>query len=346
MIGVALVGAGVMGVVHGRSVNAHSNLARVIRVFDADPVRASAVARELGAEPTSSIEQAVASDGIEAVVIAVPPRFHHSAVELAMHYGRSVFLEKPIAINREDASAIVETVRRVNGRLMVGHVLRFWPGYPEVHALATEGALGAPLSVVCTRVQAPPAATGWLADINETGGIAPLVLVHDFDLMNWILGTPRTVSSFVLRGSGRDASHVVCGVTYDHGRGAVEGSVAMPQTHPFSTTLNVYAERGSIHFGYAVDSDSEDGSRDASQFTPSAPPAITIHPEDGPTRRIAIDSADPWRPEMAYFLQQVATDRPIEIGSPEQALTALAVALAAKTSFSSGEPVEVWHESG
>ncbi len=341
MIRVGLVGAGVMGVVHGRSVNSFDGLARVTRVFDTDQSKAAAVAHELGADATTSVEQAIVSEDVDAVVIAIPPRLHRSVVELALSNGKSVFLEKPIAINHADAAAIVESVHRHRTRLMVGHVLRFWPGYPEVHALATGGTLGAPLSVVCTRIQAPPATTGWLADVNSTGGIAPLALVHDFDLMNWVLGTPLSVSSFVLRGAGIEASHVVAGVNFEHGRGVVEGSLAMPQSHPFSTTLNVYCEQGSVHYGYDVARNAEDDSRDASQFTPAAPPLIVIHPEDGPTRTIPIDALNPWKPEMHYFLQQIADDGPIEIGSPEQALAAVKVALAATESFASGHTVAI-----
>lgn len=342
MIGVALVGAGVMGSVHGRSVNSFGELARVTRVFDTDRGRAAAVAAELGALPADSMEAAITSDDVDAVVISVPPRHTRAAVELAFRHGRSVFVEKPIALDRADAEAIVEMTDRTGARLMVGHVLRFWPGYPEVHAIATGGTLGRPISVVCTRLQPPPATSGWLADVEATGGIGPLVLVHDFDLMNSILGTPTSVSSIVLRGSGAGASHVVVGVEYDGARAVVEGSVAMPSSHPFSTSLSVYCERGSVHFGYEVPPSEPGAGRDAGQITPAQPPVVTVRPDGGePARVIAIDSADPWRPEMRYFLQCVADDAPIDLGTPHQALAALDVALAATASFSSGGQVEV-----
>ncbi len=340
MIGVALVGAGVMGSVHGRSANSFGDLAHVTCVFDTDAARAASVAGELGAVPVESMDAAISSADVDAVVISVPPRFNRAAVELALGLGKSVFVEKPIALERADAEAIIETVDRTGGRLMVGHVLRFWPGYPEVHAIATGGSLGRPISVVCTRVQPPPATTGWLADVEATGGIGPLVLVHDFDLMNSILGTPTSVSSFVLRGSGAGASHVVVGVEYDGARAVVEGSVAMPTSHPFSTSLSVYCERGSVHFGYEVDPSEPGSGRDASQITPVVPPVIRICPDGGePARTVSVDSADPWLPEMEYFLRRVADDTPIELGTPRQALAALDVALAATASFSSAGSV-------
>lgn len=342
MIRVALVGAGVMGALHGRSVNSFGDTARVTQVFDRDPALAAAVAHELGAEVASSSEQVVASADVDAVVIAIPPRFHRATVELALEHGRRVFLEKPIAVDRDDALAIVDAVRRTGGSLMVGHVLRFWPGYPELHAIATGGTLGDPISVVCARLQPPPSATGWLADVEQTGGIAPLVMVHDFDLMNWLLGTPRTVSSFVLQGEGAAASHVVSAVTYDSGRGVVEASVSLPRTHPFSTSISVQCERGSVHFGFDVEPAPADAPRDAGRFTPVAPPVLRVCPDDGsPGTSTEITSHDPWRPEMAYFLDRAANDLPVEHGTPEQALAALELALAATESFTTGAPVVV-----
>lgn len=340
MIRVALVGAGVMGVVHGRSVGSFGDLAAVTHVVDPDPLAAEAAAKEFGSVVTGSLEEAVCSPDVDSVVVAVPPRFHRAIAELALEHGKSVFLEKPIALDLDDATAIVAAVERTLGRLMIGHVLRFMPGYPEVHALATGGSLGRPLSVVCRRVQAPPARTGWLADVDATGGIAPLVLVHDFDLMNWVLGTPMSVSSWVLQGAGVDASHVVAGVTYGAGTGVAEGSVAMPRTHPFSTSISVYCERGSVHYGYDVAPAADGARRDASQFAPASPPVVEVFPDDGaPAWTLPVHCDNPWLPEMEHFLQQVAADAPIENGTPGQALAALRVALAARESFTTGLPV-------
>lgn len=340
MIRVALVGAGVMGVVHGRSVCSSGDLATVTHVVDPDPVAAAAAAQQLGSVAAASLEDAVCSPDVDAVVVAVPPRFHRGITELALEHGKSVFLEKPIALDLADATAIVDAVERTGGRLMIGHVLRFMPGYPELLALASGGSLGRPLSVVCRRVQAPPARTGWLADVEATGGIGPLVLVHDFDLMNAVLGTPTSVSSLVLQGEGVAASHVVASVTYGAGTGVVEGSVAMPRTHPFSTSISVYCERGSVRYGYDVAPAADGAGRDASQFAPASPPVVEVFPDDGPPAwTLPVECDNPWRPEMEHFLRQVAADAPIEDGTPEQALAALQVAIAATESFTTGRPV-------
>jgi len=334
VINVGMVGAGVMGSLHGRNFTSFGDRARVSRVFDSDLDKAEALARKLEAEPVGTVDEVLSSPEVNAVAISIPPRSHRETVERALAHGKHVFLEKPIAITLGDAAAIATMAHQSSALVMVGHVLRFWPGYPELRQLAVSGVYGEPVSVACVRNQPPPSATGWLADVRETGGIAPLVLIHDFDLMNWILGPAKSVQAIPLRGDGISASHVVVGVSYANGNGVVEGSVSMPVSHPFSTRLNVFCENASLHFGYDVEPKAADDDRDASQFTPASEPVITIYPNDGSAKKvIGVPGDNPFRPELEYFLDRVENDLPIENGTPDQALRALAVAVATNTSL-------------
>lgn len=341
MIRIALIGAGVMGSLHGRNFGTFSDRAQVTCVFDTDADRASALAEELGARPVATLESAIASPDVDAAAIAIPPRSHRHVVEMALSQGKHVFLEKPIALTLEDAKSIVDMGASSQAQVMVGHVLRFWPGYPELRELVLSDKYGKPVSVTCLRVQPPPSTSGWLADVHSTGGIAPLILIHDFDLMNWILGSPNSVQAFRLEGDGVAASHVVVGVSYDGANGIVEGSVSMPASYPFSTRLNVYCEDASFHFGYEVETN-VGGVRDARQFTPVTEPVITIYPDDGsPKTTIDVSNLDPWRPELEYFVDRIERGLPIEDGTPEQALHALQVALAANASMIKNERVDL-----
>ena len=78
--------------------------------------------------------------------------------------------------------------------LMVGLVLRFW----RSTSLATAPRRSAASSASPRRVHLPAARqqtdwADWLADRSQSGGTAVDLLIHDFDQMNWLLGTPRSV---------------------------------------------------------------------------------------------------------------------------------------------------------
>lgn len=346
LIRVSLIGAGVMGSLHGRNFGTFGDRAGVTHVFDTDSRRAAELAAELGAIQVDDLETAVSAPGIDAVAICIPPFLHRPVVELALSHRKHVFLEKPIATTRADADAIIGAAERSGRLLMVGHVLRFWPGYPELYKQIAGGSLGPPNAITCYRLQSPPAASGWLTDIEATGGIAPLILVHDFDQMNWILGTPRSVLSAALIGEGVSASHVIIAIEYDEGKGAVEGSISMPRSYAFSTRMRVFCEQGFAECGYDIEpsngSESGDVERDVSLFTPRENPALRIyrnHPK--PPELIELPKNDPWRPELAHFVSCLEEHREIEHGTPYQARDALDVALAANESLETGKRVSV-----
>ena len=336
-----------MGSVHGRNFMTFGDRARVACVFDPDLDKASLLAGELGAVVSRSLEDALSDQEVNTVAVAVPPTLHQGIVEMALDRGKHVFLEKPIATNRAQAEAILELSRHTDRQVMVGHVLRFWPGYPEVHELVVGGTLGSPLSISCFRMQPPPSKVGWLADVEVTGGIAPLVLIHDFDLMNWVFGSPEAVHATPLQGEGPGAPHVVVSVRYASGAGVVEGSVSLPTSHPFSTRISVYCEEGSVHYGYEVPPALGSTQRDANQFSPTSQPIISIYRSDGKAgETVAISATNVWRPELEHFVTCVERNEPIENGTPDQAMAALEVALAANLSLSTGERIAIRPPAG
>src|SRR5581483_8683347 len=113
------------------------------------------------------------------------------ATEAALAAGKHVFLEKPIALTLEDADAIVAAAERSGRMLMVGLVLRFWPEYVELQRRVAAGELGRPLAVSALRLSPPADWNDWMADRSQSGGTPVDLLIHDFDQMNWLLGTPR-----------------------------------------------------------------------------------------------------------------------------------------------------------
>lgn len=99
--------------------------AKLCAVYDADPVRARAVAEEFGAEPVDSLEALAAA--ADAVSVAVPTVAHREVGCRLMELGAGVLMEKPIAPSVEDARVLVETARKYGRILQVGHIERFNP---------------------------------------------------------------------------------------------------------------------------------------------------------------------------------------------------------------------------
>lgn len=78
----------------------------------------------------------------DAVVICTPDRLHKEPAVAFAKKGYHVLLEKPMATNAEDCTAIVEACLQSNVMLSVGHVLRYDPVIHKIKELIDAGVIG------------------------------------------------------------------------------------------------------------------------------------------------------------------------------------------------------------
>jgi predicted dehydrogenase len=324
--GIALLGGGFMARTHAASYAALGDRAQVRVVCALDG--AEAIAAELGAEVTDDWEAAVAAPGIDAVDVCLPTPLHRPVVMRALAAGRHVLLEKPIALTLEDADAIGAAASAAGRVLMVGHVLRYFPEVVEMRRLIESGELGRPLSATALRLSPPPDWNEWMQDPARSGGVLVDMMVHDFDILNALLGPARRVQA-ALSAGGR---HVQMLVEHETGSAAVEGSHAMPASFPFTAGLRVLCEKGVLDHRFVAGAGDEVA--DATQSV------LGIHPADGEARRFH-EARDPWGAQIEHFLACVETGSEPRDGSFAQARAALAVALAARRSAETGAPENV-----
>jgi predicted dehydrogenase len=331
MITVALLGGGFMGASHATNYLALGDRIRVKTVGSRRSDRAAAVAASLGAELTDDVQQAIRDPEVDVVDICMPTPLHRELAEAAFSAGKHVLLEKPIALTLEDADAIVAAAERSGRLLVVGLVLRFWPEYVELQRRVVGGELGRPFSVSTMRLSPPADWNDWMADPRKSGGVAVDLLIHDFDQMNWLLGTPRRVFA-----RAPHPEHVLAIVEYDGAQGIAEGSMAMPKAYPFSSNVRVLAEGGVAEYAFSA-APADGGNIGASD----AARGLRLYPRDGVPVTVPVESADPWGPEIAYLVDCVEHGHTPDRGTGAQARAALAVSLAAARSLASGRSEDV-----
>jgi UDP-N-acetylglucosamine 3-dehydrogenase len=329
---VAILGAGFMGAAHAANYAALGERVQLKTVYGRSPERAARVAESVGAAASLDLAEVLGDPKIDAVDICLPTPLHREVAEQAFAAGKHVFLEKPIALTAEDADAIIAAAERSGKMLMVGLVLRFWPEYVELRRLVERGELGRPTAVFAQRLSPPADWAEWLGDREQSGGTAVDLMIHDFDQMNDLLGTPRSVYA-----SEPEPGHVHAIVEYDGASGIAEGSMAMPRSYPFSSDIRVLGERGAAQYAFSAAPIEGEGNIGAS----SSARGLRVYPVDGDMRIEDVESADPWGPEIEYFVTCLEAGRQPEQGTGEQARQALLVALAANRSLESGRPEPV-----
>jgi predicted dehydrogenase len=333
VITIAILGGGFMAASHATSYRALGDRVRVKSIASRRSERAAAVAASVGAELTEDLPKAVLDPDVDAVDICLPTPLHREWAEASFAAGKHVLLEKPIALTLEDADAMRAAAERSGRFFMVGLVLRFWPEYVELQRRLADGELGRPLSVSTMRLSPPADWNDWMGDPAKSGGVPVDLLIHDFDQMNWLLGTARRVFARAPR-----PDHVFAVVEYDGAEGMAEGSMAMPKAYPFSSNVRVLAEHGVAEYAFSAAPAEDGGNIGASD----APRGLRLYLRDRPgPLAVPVEPADPWGPEIAYFVECLEQGRAPEQGTGAQARAALAVSLAAARSLESQRPEDV-----
>lgn len=151
----------------------------------------------------SDYEEVLNDQDIDAVLIASRHKDHAQQAIDALHAGKHVFIEKPMAVTIEECRAINEAVESSGKRLMVGFNRRFAPYYVEMKKnLASRTS---PV-VISTRMNSPGIQNGWAAEPSQ-GGVVLGEGCHFIDLMYWLLESePVSVSAYGFDGHNVAAS--------------------------------------------------------------------------------------------------------------------------------------------
>jgi predicted dehydrogenase len=147
-----------------------------------DSSRAAEFSRRHSAIPVETHFDAVLEDPrISAVCIATPPRTHHTLVRQALEAGKHVLVEKPLAMDPDEASDLIEVAERHGGVLMPGHTFLYSPPVNKVRDLITEGVLGEVYFITSARMN---------LGVYQPDGVIYDLAPHDISILLYWLGEP------------------------------------------------------------------------------------------------------------------------------------------------------------
>ena len=110
----------------------------------------------------------------------------------ALHAGKHVFVEKPLATRDEDAAAILTAARETGKSAGINYVMRNDPLYQTVHTIAYEGWLGKLTHIGFENYASDEGLDDhhWFWNPVASGGIFIEHGVHFFDIIGAIAGAP------------------------------------------------------------------------------------------------------------------------------------------------------------
>ena len=285
-----VVGCGSIGQRHARLAGEHGD----IEVWACDPVEKNLVeVRQKAPIARSFTDYKVALQARPDLVwVCTPNRLHAPVAVDALHAGAHVLCEKPLADTVEAGQAIVDAVVATGRTLLLGHTLRWFPGFQFIRRAIEEGQLG---TVVGGRasVQGYHSLEMARTDYRRYEKAALLLdYAHELDYMRWFLGEVVDVKAVattmghvdhimtpnVIDAALRFAGGQVGAVHYDY--------VVMPGVRE----IEIFGDNGKIY------------------YETSQPTLDVYRGREGQCEKVPVQSADyddPYRAEIQAFLDAV-----------------------------------------
>ena len=178
-IGLAVIGAGYWGPNLVRSALATPEL-KVEWLCDLDVQRAQAVVGRSSTIPvTSSYEEVLGDQAVEAVAIATPAATHFDLVRAALEAGKHVLVEKPMTATVAEGQKLAELAEQSDRVIMCDHTYCYTPAVQRIRQLIREGEIGDVQFIDSVRIN-----LGLVQpDVDVLWDLAP----HDLSILDFVL---------------------------------------------------------------------------------------------------------------------------------------------------------------
>ncbi|ODV82101.1 NAD(P)-binding protein [Suhomyces tanzawaensis NRRL Y-17324] len=194
LIQIVVVGAGLIGPRHAQHVN-ENPYCELFGIIDPSPATKQ-VAQNLHTEHFSSIEQMIVhcdANGLDypkGAIVCTPNHTHVKVSAELASYGIHLLVEKPISLTIPEAKALKEYAASKNVRILVGHHRRFNPFILEAkNNLAKIGQVVAIQgSWTLRKPEEYYQVSPWRTATETGGGVLLINLIHDLDLLQYLLG--------------------------------------------------------------------------------------------------------------------------------------------------------------
>ncbi len=197
-------------------------------------------------------EALVARDDIDAVYIASPVYMHADQSLAAIHSGKHVLCEKPMAMNRHEATRMLNAAREFEVALGVAYYRRFYPIVKRIKAILQSGDLGHAVYIRSDNFEPinpmPNQPRYWLMQPEKSGG-GPMMDMgcHRIEVFTHLLGSVRRARGSLSNARYKRQVEDTAIATFEFESGAA-GVLASSHAPGMSAdTLDIFCTEGNVH---------------------------------------------------------------------------------------------------
>ncbi|MEN8249045.1 MAG: Gfo/Idh/MocA family oxidoreductase [Bacteroidota bacterium] len=188
---IALIGAGYIAHYHMRALQQLTNV-EVVGVVAKTISSAKDFAAKYNISNALDNIEKLDNLSIDAVVISTPNKFHAPYAIQCLQNGMDVLIEKPMAMNAEEAEQIAVTARKHSKLVLIGHMWHFDAETNHIKTLVESGKLGNIVKTKSYGIHENWGPEGWFTKKELAGGGALADMgVHAIETVRYILGNPQ-----------------------------------------------------------------------------------------------------------------------------------------------------------
>jgi len=177
--------------------------AKIKYIASSRGLSSTTLAKKYGIQKSTTDLQEIFDDSdVDAVVITTRHNQHASQVVKALEAGKHVFVEKPLAITRDELQTVIDAHKRSDKSVTVGFNRRFSPFIQDAKKLM--GSVVTPISVIATMNAGSIPTDHWVQDMEVGGGRIIGEACHYIDLITYLTGSK--VSEVIMNAQGQEVN--------------------------------------------------------------------------------------------------------------------------------------------
>jgi predicted dehydrogenase len=201
MVKVGIIGAGKMGISHLSILGAHQNV-NLVGVCDTSKMVNDFLSKYCKFNCFTDFKKMIAETKPDAVVVAVPTKFHYSIIRDLLESKVHIFAEKPFCLTSVQGEELVTLAIKQSVINQIGYHNKFIGTFSEVKRIVKSGVLGQIHHFVAESygpVVIRSKQDTWRSDPSEGGGCLLDYASHVIDLINDILAPVKGVKGTLLK---------------------------------------------------------------------------------------------------------------------------------------------------
>ncbi|MCH2082491.1 MAG: Gfo/Idh/MocA family oxidoreductase [Saprospiraceae bacterium] len=191
-IGVCIVGLGRAGRFHLKSIK-NLDIFHLKYVVDTQLSEDDEVVQQHDFKLLKTIDEALNDDTLNAVVVSSPTQFHFDYITRSLDAGKHVFTEKPLGKTLAEIQSCFDLAAKKGLALYLGFQRRYDYNFKTLKSTIDQIQ---PIKIIKTSSRDNPKPS--LEYLKISGNIFHDMLIHDFDMLIFLLGTrvPKSVFAF------------------------------------------------------------------------------------------------------------------------------------------------------